>query len=80
MKRLRFYHRTQCPLCEEMLEQLEALGHTPPFELELIDVDTDIALKAGYGERVPVLEGGDGMPLCEVYLDPTVVLSYLRDA
>ncbi len=80
MKLLRLFHRTDCHLCEEMLEQLEELRRTIGFELEQVDIDTDAGLKARYGHQVPVLEDATGHRLCEVFLDPASVMNYLRDA
>lgn len=80
MKRLRLYHRPACHLCEEMLAELEQLRLTTTFELDQIDVDDNLPLRERYHVRVPVLEDGDGKLLCEVFLDPSAVLNYLRDA
>ncbi len=80
MKLLRLYHRTDCHLCEEMLEQLVELRRTLGFELERIDVDAQAELKTRYGHQVPVLEDAAGHRLCEVFLDPASVMNYLRDA
>jgi hypothetical protein len=63
-----------------MLEQLEILRHSVCFELERIDVDGEAGLRTGYGNRVPVLEDREGNRLCEVFLDPTTVMNYLREA
>jgi glutathione S-transferase len=80
VKCLRFFHRTDCHLCEEMRAQLEALKSEVDFELQQLDVDTDARWRSRYHSRVPVLEDAEGNLLCEVFLDPVVVLSYLRDA
>ncbi len=80
MKYLRFFHRPGCHLCEEMLEQLEALKSELGFQLQQLDVDADAQLCARYHTRVPVLEDAEGNLLCEVFLDPVSVMSYLQDA
>ncbi|MEJ2393910.1 MAG: glutaredoxin family protein [Candidatus Thiodiazotropha sp.] len=80
MKCLRFFHRPGCHLCEEMLEQLEALKSELGFQLQQLDVDADAQLRARYHTRVPVLEDAEGNLLCEVFLDPVSVMSYLQDA
>ncbi|MBA3563296.1 MAG: glutaredoxin family protein, partial [Gammaproteobacteria bacterium] len=41
-----------CHLCDELLEDLEALGRG--IDLDIIDVDSDPALVSRYGDRVPV--------------------------
>jgi glutathione S-transferase len=79
VKRLRFYHRDACHLCEDMLAQLEELRQTSDFELFMIDIDEQAAAGDPYRHRIPVLEDAEGHLLCEVYLDPVAVLNYLRD-
>jgi len=52
------YSRGDCPLCEEMLAALRAqMG--AGFPVEIVDVDSDPALKARYSRHVPVLMEGD---------------------
>ena len=55
MVQLTLYTRTQCPLCHEMRAVIERVARDVPLALELIDVDTDAALAAAYGDQVPVL-------------------------
>src|SRR6266516_4090119 len=55
MVQLTLYNRTQCPLCHEMRAVIERVARDVPLVLELIDVDTDAALAAAYGDHVPVL-------------------------
>jgi len=55
MIRLTLYTRTDCPLCEEMRRTIERVGREIPLSLEVVDVDTDPALVAAYGDEVPVL-------------------------
>ena len=49
-----FYTRRGCPLCDEMKAEVERAR--AGLALELVDVDSDAALKDRYGWRVPVLE------------------------
>ena len=55
MVQLTLYTRAQCPLCHEMRAVIERVARDVPLALELIDVDTDAALAAAYGDQVPVL-------------------------
>ncbi|MET0052399.1 MAG: glutaredoxin family protein [Candidatus Thiodiazotropha sp.] len=76
--KLTLYHRDGCHLCEDMRD---ALGeYLESFELQLIevDIDRDVALKARYGHRIPLLLDGQGHCLSEYYLDPKRLLSYLQ--
>lgn len=59
-----------------MLAALEALRGEFSFGIEVVDVDTDPALEAKYGELVPVLEA-DGVRLCHYFLDKPAVRNYL---
>jgi hypothetical protein len=78
--RLRLYSRNYCHLCHDMLAALEALRGvpgTPPFEIDVLDVDADPALEAKYDELVPVLADAEGRELCHYFLDAPKVLGYL---
>ena len=51
------YGRSYCHLCDDMLAALQAqLGTAAP--IFIVDVDSDPALEARYGENVPVLMYG----------------------
>lgn len=52
------YTRTDCHLCDQAREDLEALQEKYPHRLVEVDVDTDPALIKTYGEKVPVVEVG----------------------
>jgi len=59
MIRLTLYGRPDCELCHEMRAVVDSvLRAAPPawrIALDEVDVDTDPALVAAYGEDVPVL-------------------------
>ena len=59
-----------------MIADLRKLQADVPFELEVIDVDTDPALAARYGSRVPVLACAD-TELCDYRLDVAKVNDFL---
>jgi hypothetical protein len=52
-----------------MARVLDAFG----VRFEHIDVDSDPALQAKYGDRVPVLTDAHGRELCHGRLDPAVL-------
>ena len=52
-----------------MARVLHAFG----VAFEHVDVDADPALKAKYGDRVPVLTDAQGRELCHGRLDPAVL-------
>jgi hypothetical protein len=76
--RLTLLGRTNCGLCEHMLEELRKLRtrrELPP--LDLVDVDADADLGRRYGMKIPVLLL-DGVPVCEVRLDVAELERLLR--
>ena len=74
---LTLYSRSWCHLCDDMLAGLRAMQPDLAFDLAVVDVDSQPALEAAYGERVPVLTHGD-RELCHYRLDPPAVTEYLR--
>ena len=71
-------HRRDCQLCDEMLEELAALGRRLPLPpLEVVDVDSDPQLKRRYGLEVPVLLL-DGTVVCRHRLDLSELTRLLR--
>jgi hypothetical protein len=72
MIRLTLYGRTDCHLCHEMATVVDAVlgerGEAGRIVLEVVDVDTDPALVARFGERVPVL-CVNGAPAFEARVD-----------
>ena len=73
---LTLYGRGYCHLCEDMETALLVLREEFSFALEVIDVDSNPAHEARYGERVPVLTHGD-TELCHYFLDRPAVRRYL---
>ena len=47
--------RHGCTLCEEMQVELQAIPHAATWQLDVRDVDADVALQSRYGHKVPVL-------------------------
>ena len=60
-----------------MLRALESLQHELHFTVQTVDVDTDPALEARYGERVPVLVDPDEHEICHFFLDLTALTDRL---
>jgi len=56
---LTLYTRAGCHLCEEMKSALAPVLREFKLALREVDVDTDPALTARFGEEVPVLSLGD---------------------
>ncbi len=49
------YTRKGCCLCEEAKRVLLLARTRKPFDLEEVDIDLDLALRAEYNEEVPVV-------------------------
>ena len=76
--RLTLVHRRDCQLCDDMLDELTALGRRRPLPpLEVVDVDSDPQLKRRHGLEVPVLLL-DGTVVCRHRLDREELTRLLR--
>lgn len=73
---LTVYSRTYCHLCDDLLAALRNLQGRFVFDIKVVDVDSDAALEARYGELVPVVEA-DGRELCHYFLDEAAVTDFL---
>jgi hypothetical protein len=73
---LTVYSRGYCHLCDDMIAGLRSLQARFPFELKIVDVDSDDALERRYGEDVPVVVHG-ARELCRHRLDAALVTDYL---
>ena len=56
---LTLYVRAECPLCDEATALLARLTGPLRFRVTSVNVDAEPALRARYGDRVPVLTLGD---------------------
>jgi hypothetical protein len=68
MKRLTFYTKPGCCVCDEALEVVEEVGRTVKFDFDKIDVSTSDDLLERYGAFVPVIEI-DGIKAFEFQVD-----------
>ena len=73
---LTLYSRPECHLCEALTEQLLPLL-ADQVALEVVDVDSSVALERRYGLRIPVLVAGE-VELSTYPLDRARVLQYLE--
>jgi thiol-disulfide isomerase/thioredoxin len=64
-KVVKFLTRPGCHLCEEAFPLVERAARRARVEVEIVDIETDDALVAEYGLRIPVLLGPDGDVLAE---------------
>ena len=49
------YSRPGCHLCDEAKEIIETVRRKVPFQLNVINVETDPALESVYGTEIPVI-------------------------
>jgi Glutaredoxin-like domain (DUF836) len=75
---LTLYGRKYCHLCDDMAAAAAPLAAECGLDLRYVDVDSDPALEARYGESVPVLAHGETL-LCRHFLDPERVRAYLAE-
>lgn len=75
---LTVYSRDGCHLCDDMIAGLRVLQGRFRFDVVVVDVDTDPALRRRFGERVPVL-AHDDTELCHYRLALERVTAYLSD-
>ena len=77
--RLTLLTRAYCHLCEEMRAELAPLAEAAAIPIDEIDVDTDAALAARWGDLVPVLLAGE-RELFHYRVDRAALTAYLADA
>jgi hypothetical protein len=77
--RLTLLTRAYCHLCDEMRAEVAPLAAAAAVPLDEIDVDADPALEARWGDRVPVLLGGE-RELFHYRADRAVLTAYLTGA
>ena len=75
MAPLRIYSRPGCHLCEQLLEDLLPLVRGR-LEIEVVNIDEDVALGREYGTRIPVLEFA-GQFVCQYTLDNSAISEIL---
>ena len=81
--RLTLLTRAYCHLCDEMLAGVKPMAAANGAIVTVVDVDTDAALEAAYGDLVPILFAGEpaeGRELCRYRLDRTRVDAALAAA
>lgn len=74
---VQLYTRKRCHLCEDAYAALGRVRTEEPFDLEVIDVDTDAALVEKYGLEVPVIVV-DGKKFAKFRFDEAALLKRLR--
>lgn len=77
MTTLTLLSRSWCHLCDDMLAALKPLTDVAAVSVNVVDVDSDPALEARWGELVPVLLAAEGYELCHYHLDEAAVRAYL---
>lgn len=71
------YSRIGCHLCEDLLQQLNALQQVHGFTILEVDVDSRPQLIEQYGLQVPVVTCGDEQ-ICHYFLDQAAILQALE--
>jgi len=68
VKALTVYSREECPLCEELLAELQPWAAQRGVPLSVVDVDSDPVLARRYGLKVPLVDLS-GETVCFGHLD-----------
>ena len=76
--RLMLYSRQGCHLCEQMHAQAVEAIRNGEAELDIVDIDTDDALRERYDWRVPVL-AHEGHIICEGHFDALALQDFFDD-
>jgi len=58
MLQVTLYTRRECHLCEEVETNLRMIHSDIPFELKIVDIDSDENIKVLFGMEIPVVEAG----------------------
>lgn len=69
MTELTLYSRRACPLCDEMMLDLDMALRGRDITYRVVDIDADPGLSERYGLRIPVL-CLDEQELCSGHFDP----------
>ena len=77
MKRVTLYTRVDCSLCDKAKVALDRVRERIPFELEIIDIDSDPGLIKLYDWEVPVVML-DGRKVAKLTLDESMLERRLR--
>lgn len=68
MIRLTLYSRRSCPLCDDMMIDLEMAARGRDLAFDVVDIAQDDNLVQRYGDRIPVLCDGQ-YEICHGRLD-----------
>jgi hypothetical protein len=79
MRKVVFYTRQGCCLCDQALAVVQDARREADFALELVDIDGDDQLVARYGDKVPVVTV-DGRMHAKYRVDRAALLRRLREA
>ncbi|MFK7887015.1 MAG: glutaredoxin family protein [Gammaproteobacteria bacterium] len=71
-KTLTVYSRQGCPLCDDLVLDLEMALRGREIGIQIVDIDSDPALIEAYALKIPVLCDG-ATELCFGRLDPAVL-------
>ena len=77
-KNLTLYSRVDCSLCKKLQGHLEQFQHHHPFQLAVVDIDSDLAIQQKYNYLVPILIGDDGEEVNRYHFDPVAISEYLQ--
>ncbi len=74
---LTVYLRRYCHLCHDLIAELAPYQTRYGVRINQVDIDTDPALEARYGQFIPVLADANGVEICHYLLDDIALTAYL---
>ena len=77
MRQVTLYTRDGCHLCEEARKALDGARAREPFDLQIVDIDSDVELRRLYDYEVPVI-AIDGVKAFKYRVSEAELLKKLR--
>jgi len=72
------YARPGCHLCEDVADQLEALGQRRPLRVTTVDITADLELHRRMWDRIPVVRIGEHT--LSAPIEPSVLAAAIEQA
>ena len=75
---LTLYSRPECHLCVDMLEALTLWQKTHQFNVDIINIDSDIKLTRRFAARIPVLAHNE-IEICQYHINESALDAFFKN-
>ena len=75
---LTLYSRPECHLCEDMLKALAVWQEAHQFNVDVINIDSDIKLTRRFAARIPVLAHND-IEICQYHINESALDEFFKN-